>query len=100
MREKRKLMEEPPQQGGRWVVTLPGGSVDHYACAIDGSRAFATARAALEVSTELERSKAAWTLGLVEAGEGSEARYGHMAVPLGTISKACLDLLLEEAIDK
>jgi hypothetical protein len=76
------------------------GPPDRYACAIDACRGHAVALAALAVMRELDCVKKAWLELLVEAAEGSDGRCGHMAVALTQISKACLELLIDQAIDK
>jgi hypothetical protein len=97
-RVKRKLAIEPPLVGDRYRVTLEDGSHELYGCALDASRAQSAADSDRELRKELEAVKKRWVAEFAAAARSPDGHFGHVTVVLSSIRRACLPLLLEDAI--
>ena len=99
-RKRPRLSVEPPRVGDRWEVQQADGSKELYACCIDACRAQSVANATYSLERELASVKLAWATELGSAARSDKSRYGHVAVPLSSSRACCVELLLDDAMQR
>ncbi len=67
---------------------------------IDACRAQSVADATYSLERELASLKLAWAAELGSAARSDKSRYGHVAVPLSSIRACCVELLLDDAMQR